>query len=115
MAGAATRVPPEATAFGRRAPYMIAFESTWTDPRDTDANIAWARDAYASMKRFPSSGIYLNFPGFGEENVQMAQAAYGANFERLTRLKARYDPENLFHMNINIPPAGPEQSVPLPG
>jgi len=84
---------------------MIAFESTWTEPRDNDANIAWARDAHTSMKRFSSGGAYLNFPGFGEEKIDLARAAYGDNFSRLSRLKATYDPDNLFRMNINIPPA----------
>ena len=110
MAGAASRVAPADTAFGRRPPYMIAFESSWTDPRDNDANIAWARDAYTSMSRFSSSGIYLNFPGFGEEKVDMARAAYGENFPRLSKLKAKYDPDNLFRMNINIPPASAGES-----
>ena len=105
MAGAATRVAPADTAFGQRRPYMIAFESTWTEPRDNDANIAWARDAYSSMKRFSSGGAYLNFPGFGEEKIDLARAAYGENFGRLSRLKATYDPNNVFRMNINIPPA----------
>jgi FAD/FMN-containing dehydrogenase len=105
MAGAAMRVGPEETAFGERRPYMIAFESTWTNPRDNDANIAWARETHASMSRFTGAGIYLNFPEFGEEKVEMVRAAYGANFDRLTELKARYDPDNLFRMNINIPPA----------
>ena len=104
MAGAATRVGATETAFGRRRPYMIAFESTWTDPADDAVNIAWARDAHASMSRFSSGGIYLNFPGFGEEKVEMVRAAYGENFERLAALKAVHDPGNLFRMNINIPP-----------
>jgi FAD/FMN-containing dehydrogenase len=105
MAGAATRVAPSDTAFGQRRPYMIAFESTWTEPRDNDANIAWAREAYGSMKKFSSGGAYLNFPGFGEEKIDLARAAYGDNFDRLSRLKATHDPGNLFRMNINIPPA----------
>jgi hypothetical protein len=105
QAGAAARVGAEETAFGRRPPYMIAFESTWTNPAETDANIAWARDAYTSMKRFSSSGIYLNFPGFAGEPEDAARTAYGANYERLARTKARYDPGNLFRMNHNIPPA----------
>jgi FAD/FMN-containing dehydrogenase len=58
-----------------------------------------------STSRFSGGGIYLNFPGFGEEKREMARAAYGDNFERLRRLKARYDPQNLFRSNINIPPA----------
>ena len=104
--GAAARVAPEETAFGRRPPYLVAFESTWTEPAETDANVAWARGACASMQRFTGSGIYLNFPGFGEEKEALVRAAYGANYERLARLKAVYDPTNLFRMNLNIAPAG---------
>jgi hypothetical protein len=104
--GAATRVGPEQTAFGRRPPYLVAFESTWTDPSESEANIAWARGACASMQRFTGSGIYLNFPGFGEEKEALVRSAYGANYERLARLKAQYDPTNLFRMNLNIAPAG---------
>jgi FAD/FMN-containing dehydrogenase len=102
--GAPMRVGATETAFGRRPPYLLAFESSWTDPAGTDANIAWARDAYASMQRFSASGIYLNFPGFGEEQDDLVRAAYGANYERLTALKAQYDPGNLFRMNQNIKP-----------
>jgi FAD/FMN-containing dehydrogenase len=105
MAGAAAAVPPDATAFGRRRPYMVAFESTWTDPGENDANIAWARDAWSSMQRYEGGGIYLNFPGFVDDKGDAARAAYGDNFERLAKLKARYDPGNLFRMNFNIPPA----------
>jgi hypothetical protein len=50
--------------------------------------------------------VYLNFPGLGEEKEELARAGYGTNYERLAELKAKYDPENLFRMNINIPPAG---------
>lgn len=105
MAGAASRVAPEDTAFGRRRPFMIAFESTWTDERDNEANIKWARDACDSMSQFASSGIYANFPGFLDEMSDTARAAYGENFQRLSELKREYDPTNLFRSNVNIPPA----------
>ena len=52
-----------------------------------------------------TGGIYLNFPGFGEEKEELVRAAYGANYERLAELKAKYDPTNLFRMNLNITPA----------
>jgi FAD/FMN-containing dehydrogenase len=104
LAGAALRVAAEETAFGPRLPFMLSFESTWTDPRDNEANFAWARTAHASMDRFAARGVYLNFPGFGED-PDIARAAYGGNFERLARLKAMYDPGNLFRMNMNIAPA----------
>jgi FAD/FMN-containing dehydrogenase len=103
--GAAARVGAEKTAFGRRPPFLLAFESSWSDPQDTEAAIAWTREAHASMRQFSSSGAYLNFPGFGEEKDDLVRAAYGANYERLARLKAQYDPTNLFRMNLNIRPA----------
>jgi len=104
MADAPSRVGAADTAFGRRPPFMLAFESSWTDPAQNDANIAWARNAHRSMDRFSSSGIYLNFPGFGEEKEEMVRAAYGANYDRLVKIKTQYDPENLFRMNLNIAP-----------
>jgi FAD/FMN-containing dehydrogenase len=57
------------------------------------------------MERHSTGGVYLNFPGFGEEKEALARAGYGENYERLAALKAKYDPDNLFRMNINIPPA----------
>jgi FAD/FMN-containing dehydrogenase len=106
MHGAPSRVAAADTAFGRRPPFMLAFESSWTDSTQSEANIAWARNAHSSMNRFAASGIYLNFPGFGEEKEEMVRAAYGANYDRLVAIKTQYDPGNLFRMNLNIPPAG---------
>jgi hypothetical protein len=105
ISGAARRVGIDEMAFGPRPPFMIAFESTWTNPADNDANIAWAREAWAGMREFASDGVYLNFPGFGEEKEALLKAAYGPNYNRLRALKAKYDPTNLFRMNVNIPPA----------
>lgn len=101
--GASARVGAEETAFGRRdAPFMLSFESTWTDPRETARNIAWTRAAWSDMHRFSSGQLYLNFAGFGEEKEALVRAAYGPNYERLAALKRQYDPTNLFRMNQNI-------------
>ncbi len=103
--GAMTRVGATETAFGRRDnPYLISFDTTWTDPNDSERAIAWTRDAWAAMHEFSDGGLYLNFPGFGEEKEALLQAAYGANYDRLVELKSQYDPGNLFRMNLNIPP-----------
>jgi FAD/FMN-containing dehydrogenase len=104
--GAMSRVGAADTAFGRRdAPYMVSFSSTWTDPNAADANITWARDGWAAIHSHSSTGgLYLNFPGFGEEHDALVRAAYGPNYDRLVELKNRYDPANLFRFNQNIRP-----------
>ena len=103
--GAASRIGAEATAFGsREAAYLLSFDTTWTDPSESERNIAWTRSAWADMHRFSGGGVYLNFAGFGEEKEALVRAGYGANYARLAALKGTYDPGNLFRMNQNIRP-----------
>ena len=105
LGGAMGRVGDEETAYGRRdAPYLFTAEASWEDPATDERNIAWARESLAAMQPFSHGGSYLNFPGFGEEKEAMLRASYGSNYDRLVALKTRYDPENLFRMNLNIPP-----------
>jgi FAD/FMN-containing dehydrogenase len=103
--GAMTRTGADETAFGSRdAQYLVSFDTTWVDPADTDRSIAWTRDAWQTMHRFSDGGLYLNFPGFGEEKEALLRAGYGENYDRLVALKRLYDPDNLFRMNLNIAP-----------
>jgi FAD/FMN-containing dehydrogenase len=104
--GAMSRVDESETAYaGRDAQFLVTAEANWTDPAQNDEAIAWARELWERMERYSTGGVYLNFPGLGEEKEALARAGYGANYERLAALKAEYDPDNLFRMNINIPPA----------
>jgi FAD/FMN-containing dehydrogenase len=104
--GAMSRVGETDTAYaGRDAPFLVTAEASWTDPAQTDEAIAWARGLVDAMARHSTGGLYLNFPGLGEDQDALVRAGYGANYERLTELKALYDPSNLFRMNLNIPPA----------
>jgi FAD/FMN-containing dehydrogenase len=104
--GAISRVPDEATAFGnRQAPYLVGVEANWESPGDDEANRAWARDLIADLERHGSAGVYLNFAGLPEEAAASARDGHGAGYERLATLKARYDPDNLFRHNQNVPPA----------
>ena len=104
--GAMSRVDDSATAYaGRDAPFLVTGEVSWTDPAQSDDAIKWGRDFWAAMGRHSTGGIYLNFPGLGEEKEELVRAGYGANYERLAALKAKYDPANLFRMNLNITPA----------
>ena len=104
--GAMSRVGETETAYaGRDAPFLVTAEASWTEPAQTDDAIAWARGLWDAMSRHSTGGLYLNFPGFGEETDQLVRAGYGGNYERLAALKAAYDPGNLFRMNLNITPA----------
>jgi FAD/FMN-containing dehydrogenase len=104
--GAMSRVAEEDTAYGGRdVQFLVTAEASWTDPGQTDEAIAWAREVFDAMEPYTTGAVYLNFPGLGEEKDDLARAGYGANYDRLTALKAKYDPDNLFRMNINIPPA----------
>lgn len=105
--GAMSRVAETETAYGGRdAQFLVTAEANWTDPAQNDEAIGWARAVWDAMERHSTGGVYLNFPGFGEEKDALARAGYGDNYERLAALKAKYDPDNLFRMNINIAPAG---------
>jgi FAD/FMN-containing dehydrogenase len=104
--GAMSRVGETDTAYGGRdTQFLVTAEASWTDPAQNDEAISWARDVWDAMEPYSTGAVYLNFPGFGEEKEALARAGYGENYDRLTELKAKYDPDNLFRMNINIPPA----------
>jgi FAD/FMN-containing dehydrogenase len=104
--GAMSRVGETETAYGGRdARFVVVGETSWNDPAQTEAGLSWGRDFWAAMGEHSTGGVYLNFPGFGEEKGALARAGYGVNYERLAALKAKYDPENLFRMNVNIEPA----------
>jgi FAD/FMN-containing dehydrogenase len=105
--GAMSRVGAEETAFGdRSSQFMLSIDSTWDDPADDERNIAWTRAYWDDAHAFSQRGkVYFNFPGLLEEGDSAVRASYGANHDRLARIKATYDPENLFRLNQNIRPA----------
>jgi FAD/FMN-containing dehydrogenase len=105
MGSAVRAVPPGATAFGDRSMgWMYSADGVWANATDDDANITWARDSWARAEPFGHEGrAYLNFPGHGEDRA-LTRAAFGENYERLARIKAQYDPGNMFRFNQNIEP-----------
>jgi FAD/FMN-containing dehydrogenase len=102
--GAATRVPPEATAFaGREASYNATFIGTWADPRDDQRSIAQARNYSAALAPWALGGGYVNYAS--ETVGDGMETEYGAQrIERLRDVKRRYDPDNRFRFNHNISP-----------
>jgi FAD/FMN-containing dehydrogenase len=102
--GAVNRVASDATAFPHRGTlYSMQYITRWSDPADQEANLAWIRDFYAAMRSFVSGYAYSNMCDLDLENWQ--HAYYANNFERLVDIKARYDPENVFHFAQSIPVA----------
>ena len=103
VGGAIARLPAGATAYANRSAAYDCFPvSIWTDPAADEANIAWAREMYASMRPFAMGGVYVN--NLGDEGEDRVRAAYGENYERLAALKRKYDPDNLLRLNQNIRP-----------
>jgi FAD/FMN-containing dehydrogenase len=104
LGGAMARVRNDATAFAHRAsPIMVNLAAFYEDEADKARKQAWL-DGFASAIRQSSGGKYVNF--VGDEGEAGVRAAYPPKtYERLAEIKRRYDPDNVFHLNQNIPPA----------
>jgi len=105
MGGAIQRVPEDATAYRHRAAnFLIGIESNWVDAANDQANIDWTRQAFDALVPFSRGRQYMNFPGFWEGNATATQAMVGTNYRRLSDVKSRYDPDNLFSFGTFIHP-----------
>jgi FAD/FMN-containing dehydrogenase len=104
MHGVASRVPATETAFGlRRVSYSINIMPAWSDPALAEKCISWARALSAQLEPFGASDSYVNY--LADEGAAAVRASYGVNYQRLSQLKKKYDPDNLFRSNQNIAPA----------
>jgi FAD/FMN-containing dehydrogenase len=105
LGGAVAALPDEHSAVGNRsAGIVLNVAASWESPGDDAKAIGWARGAWEDLRKFSTGGTYLNFLT-EEESDDRVRAALGGNYERLARVKAAWDPENLFRANKNIVPA----------
>jgi len=103
--GEVTRIGVSDTAVAHREPgFNLLITSVWTDPATTEENVAWTRESYDALREHLVARRWLNYLG-ADEGVDAVRDAYGPNYERLAEAKRRYDPDNVFHLNQNIPPA----------
>jgi hypothetical protein len=104
VGGAVSRADPGATAVGEReVGFEVNIAAGWPPPDpDPQRHIAWVRETW-EMLRPSSVGVYANF--LSDEDAAGVEAAYGARLARLTAIKDRYDPQNVFRLNANIPPS----------
>jgi hypothetical protein len=103
MGGAVSRVDPGATAIGEReVGFDINIAAGWSRPDpEPERHTAWVREGW-DMLRPSSVGVYANF--LSDEGRSGVEAAYGERMQRLTALKDRLDPANVFRLNANIQP-----------
>jgi FAD/FMN-containing dehydrogenase len=103
--GAVTRVPVTDTAVPHRQEgFNLLIPSVWLDPADSEKNIRWTRATHAAFSEHLVERRWLNYL-VEDQGSDAVRAAYGPNWERLVKVKAQVDPENVFHRNHNIPPA----------
>jgi FAD/FMN-containing dehydrogenase len=105
LGGAMGRVSNDATAFAHRDAPMMAVVVNFTsgDAEDRQKRARWADELTARLRDAGRDGSYVNFLTLDDDHVEKAYPE--PTLSRLREIKARYDPDNLFRGNINIPPA----------
>ncbi|SDE77063.1 FAD-binding oxidoreductase [Ruegeria marina] len=104
VGGAMARVPAGETAYPERSAHFIMNVHTrWSTPDKDEACIGWARNLFDDMKPYSTGSAYVNF--MPEDEADRVDNVYGANMQRLSQVKVKYDPGNFFRCNHNIPPA----------
>lgn len=103
MDGACQRVPTTATAFTyREMNFSTVIGSAWPDVADSERNIQWVRDYHEALRPYSEESCYVNFSS--ADGKDRSRIDYGDNYDRLVKIKTKYDPTNLFRLNHNIKP-----------
>jgi FAD/FMN-containing dehydrogenase len=104
LEGALNRLAEDHSAVGNRnTAWVLNITASWEKADDDKANVEWARAAWRDMRGFSTGGTYVNFLT-EEEGDERIHAAYGNNYNRLSEIKSKWDPGNLFCVNKNIRP-----------
>jgi FAD/FMN-containing dehydrogenase len=101
--GAAHKVSQNDTAFSYRdANFAQVIVGVDPDPANNERMIRWSKDYWKALHPYSAGGAYVNM--IMDEGQERVRAAYRDNYPRLAKIKAKYDPENLFRVNQNIIP-----------
>jgi FAD/FMN-containing dehydrogenase len=108
MGGAVARAPRDATAYpGREVGHTMSIDAVWLPEQDDTvgaAETAWARAFFDALESH-RAGVYVNFLDADDDTSRVREAYGDDTYRRLAEVKAKYDPENVFHNNKNIQPA----------
>jgi FAD/FMN-containing dehydrogenase len=103
VGGASNRVEADATAYPHRdANFVMNVHTRWRERKDERGAVGWAREFFAATAQYATGGVYVNF--MPADETERVPGAYGGNYARLSAIKAKYDPGNLFRMNQNVLP-----------
>jgi hypothetical protein len=102
--GVLNHIGEEHSPVGNRdAHFVLNIPGSWEKADDDQRNIEWVRNAWDDMKSFSTGGNYINFQA-EDEGSDRINASFGNGLQRLTRIKTKWDPQNVFRMNRNILP-----------
>ena len=108
--GAAARVGKNETAWDyRNANWAQVMVGVDPDPANKEKITKWTKDYFDALHPYSAGGAYVNF--MMDEGEDRVKATYGDNYKRLTEIKAKYDPTNLFRVNQNIKPSGAKRAA----
>ncbi len=103
LGGAAARIAANETAFGdRSAPFIMNLLANWSEASSDAGNVSWIRGLFNKLQPAMKPGVYINFMS-GDEQDRVPEA-YQERWDRIVAVKTRYDPNNFFRLNQNIPP-----------
>ena len=105
ISGAVNRIDSSETPWAYRdAKYAEVIIGVDADPSNDEKIIKWCKDQWNAAHPYSSGGAYLNFE-MNEDGDDRVKKSYGKNYERLSMIKKKYDPDNFFRVNQNIKPA----------
>jgi FAD/FMN-containing dehydrogenase len=106
LGGAYRTADPDGNAFGgaRSTGYVVNISATTPSPDTLPAERQWVREFWSALvEHAVGVGSYVNF--MTDYEAERVRSAYGEKYVRLQQIKATYDPDNVFHVNVNIEPA----------
>jgi FAD/FMN-containing dehydrogenase len=112
LGGAVRRGPAADTPIStRQANFVLNVMGDWRDPAETRTHVAWVREAWDRLAPHSTGAVYLNYLGCEDGKTgAFVRSAFGSNYDRLARVKRKYDPTNFFRLNLNIEPAAAKES-----
>ena len=103
LGGAAAQVAAQESAFGdRSAPFIMNLLAGWSEASADDGNVSWIRGLFHKLRPAMKPGAYVNFMS-GDEQDRVPEV-YQERWDRMVTVKSRYDPDNFFRLNQNVPP-----------